>query len=66
MRSHIDNSETNKVGSLKLTCAERKNLIGKFIIFALCLKQSYKEHYSIIATRIEKELRDKLKPSIGQ
>ncbi|MCH5301062.1 MAG: hypothetical protein J1E56_07065 [Ruminococcus sp.] len=66
MHSHMDNSETNKVGSLKLTCNERKNLIGNFIIFAFCLKQCYKEHYSVISARIEKELRDKLKPSVGQ
>ena len=66
MHSHMENSETNKVGSLKLTCNERKNLIGNFIIFAFCLKQCYKEHYSVISARIEKELRDKLKPSVGQ
>lgn len=67
MCSHIDDSETNKVGSLKLKCAERRNLIGKFTILAFCLKENYNsDYYSMIATKVEKNLRLKLKPLVGQ
>ena len=66
MKSHLDNSETNKVGSLKLTTQERKNLIGNFTIYSFCLRAEYKNYYSMIATKVERTLRDKLNPDVGQ
>lgn len=38
MKSHMDKSETNRVGSLKLLANERINLIGKFTAFFFALK----------------------------
>ena len=66
MKSHMDNSETNRVGSLKLLVDERKNLIGNFTAYFFCLKDNYVDYYSIIATKAEKYLRENLQPLVGQ
>lgn len=66
MKSHLDDSVTNKVSSLKLTTPERKNLIGNFTIYSFCLRAEYKNYYSMIATKVERTLRDKLNPDVGQ
>ncbi len=66
MKSHMDNSETNRVGSLKLLVDERKNLIGNFTAYFFCLKDIYVDYYSIIATKAEKYLRKELSPLVGQ
>lgn len=56
MKSHMDKSETNRVGSLKLLADERRNLIGNFTAYFFCLKDNYVDYYSIIATKAEKFL----------
>lgn len=66
MREHLDNNEVNRVGSLKLTSLPRKNLIGKFTIYLFCLNDEFISYYNLIATRVERKLRDILIPCVGQ
>lgn len=65
MREHMDDNEKNKVGSLKLSTMPRENLFGNFTIYLFCLNETCQKHYDIIATKVERELRNSLLPRVG-
>ena len=66
MHQHYEcDHEYSKTGSLKLGSNARKTLNGHFVIYAFCIKNDYKEYYSIIGPKVEKYLHDNLDFLVG-
>ena len=65
MHQHFKKDDKyDHIGSLKLS-SEEKKIIGSFFVYAFCIKDKYKDYYSIIGPKVEKNLHENLDSLVG-